>query len=73
MTHNWDTDSYDLGNGFGHLAIEVDDVYKAAAQIDERGGKKIQSRLALGQGYYFNIFIGRFPIGAYDDAKMANR
>jgi lactoylglutathione lyase len=37
LTHNWDTDKYDLGSGFGHLAIEVDDVYEATAQIKQRG------------------------------------
>src|SRR5690242_21418576 len=29
LTHNWDTKSYDLGNGFGHLAVAVADAYKA--------------------------------------------
>ena len=33
LTYNWDTDQYDMGNGFGHLAIEVDDVYRAAEAI----------------------------------------
>ena len=28
LTHNWDTSSYDLGNGYGHIAIEVDDAYQ---------------------------------------------
>lgn len=27
LTHNWDTDSYEHGNAYGHIAIEVDDVY----------------------------------------------
>ena len=39
LTHNWDTDSYDLGSGYGHIALEVDDVYAAAEQIRKRGGK----------------------------------
>ncbi|MGD8788442.1 MAG: lactoylglutathione lyase [Burkholderiales bacterium] len=39
LTHNWDTDSYDLGNGYGHIAIEVDDAYKACEAVKERGGK----------------------------------
>jgi lactoylglutathione lyase len=39
LTHNWDTDSYDLGDGYGHIAIEVDDVYAAADAIRARGGK----------------------------------
>jgi lactoylglutathione lyase len=39
LTHNWDTASYDLGNGYGHVAIEVDDAYKACDEVRARGGK----------------------------------
>ncbi len=39
LTHNWDTKSYDHGTGFGHLAIEVDDAYKACEEVKKRGGK----------------------------------
>ena len=39
LTYNWGVDQYELGSGFGHLAIEVDDVYKAAEEIQRRGGK----------------------------------
>ncbi|WP_321809329.1 MULTISPECIES: lactoylglutathione lyase [unclassified Burkholderia] len=39
LTHNWDTPSYDLGNGFGHLAVEVDDAYAACDKIKAQGGK----------------------------------
>jgi lactoylglutathione lyase len=39
LTHNWDTKSYDLGNGYGHVAIEVDDAYKACEEVTRRGGK----------------------------------
>lgn len=39
LTHNWDTSSYDLGNGYGHIALEVPDAYKACAEIKSRGGK----------------------------------
>ncbi len=38
LTHNWDTGSYDLGNGFGHVAIEVEDAAAACAEIKRRGG-----------------------------------
>ena len=38
LTHNWDTDHYDLGNGFGHIAISVENIYKACELIKQKGG-----------------------------------
>lgn len=42
LTHNWDTDHYDLGEGYGHIAVGVDDVYATCDAIRERGGKIIR-------------------------------
>lgn len=42
LTHNWDTKSYALGDGYGHVAIEVDDVYEACERIRSRGGKVVR-------------------------------
>ncbi len=39
LTHNWDTKSYDMGSGFGHVAVEVEDAYKACEAVKKRGGK----------------------------------
>ena len=39
LTHNWDTDQYDLGSGFGHVAIEVEDAYRTCELVKQRGGK----------------------------------
>ncbi|WP_137935820.1 lactoylglutathione lyase [Chitinivorax sp. B] len=39
LTHNWDTEQYDLGNGYGHIAIEVDDAYQACEEVKQLGGK----------------------------------
>lgn len=39
LTHNWDVKKYDLGNGYGHIAIEVDNAYQTCADVKERGGK----------------------------------
>jgi len=39
LTYNWGTEKYDLGNAFGHIALEVDDVYKACDEIKKLGGK----------------------------------
>jgi lactoylglutathione lyase len=42
LTHNWDTPAYEMGNGFGHIAVEVDDAYAACEQIKARGGKVVR-------------------------------
>ena len=39
LTHNWDTNEYDLGNAFGHLALGVTDIYAACDKIKALGGK----------------------------------
>jgi lactoylglutathione lyase len=39
LTHNWDTKAYDLGTGYGHIALEVDDAYQACAAVKAKGGK----------------------------------
>lgn len=39
LTHNWDTVSYNLGEGYGHIAIEVDDAYQACENVKKLGGK----------------------------------
>jgi lactoylglutathione lyase len=39
LTHNWDTAKYDLGTGYGHVALEVDDAYKACDEVKKRGGR----------------------------------
>ncbi|MDG3085503.1 lactoylglutathione lyase [Vibrio hannami] len=39
LTYNWDTNEYDLGNGFGHLALGVEDIYVTCDKIKTLGGK----------------------------------
>jgi len=50
LTHNWDTTCYEIGTAFGHLAIEVDDVYKAAEKIQRQGGKIIREAGPMNAG-----------------------
>lgn len=57
LTYNWDTDNYDLGNGFGHLAIEVDDVYAAAKKIRAQGGKIIREPGPMNAGKTIIAFV----------------
>lgn len=39
LTHNWDTASYDLGTGFGHVALGVPDIYGACETLAANGAK----------------------------------
>ena len=39
LTHNWETSKYDLGNAYGHIAIEVADAKKACDEVRTKGGK----------------------------------
>lgn len=38
LTHNWDTPSYNLGDGYGHIALEVDDAYATCTAVKAKGG-----------------------------------
>ena len=57
LTHNWDTDQYDIGSGFGHLAIEVDDVYQATDKIRQQGGKIIRDAGPMNAGNTIIAFV----------------
>ena len=39
LTHNWGVEKYDLGNAYGHIALEVPDAYQACDEVKKRGGK----------------------------------
>ncbi len=39
LTHNWGVEKYELGGGFGHVAVEVDDAYAACERVKSLGGK----------------------------------
>ena len=57
LTHNWGTERYDLGEGYGHIAIEVDDVYAAADEVKQRGGKIIREAGPMNAGTTIIAFI----------------
>jgi lactoylglutathione lyase len=57
LTHNWDTDSYDLGNGYGHIALEVDDAYAACEQVKQAGGKVVREAGPMKHGTVVIAFI----------------
>ncbi|PLX60830.1 lactoylglutathione lyase [Sedimenticola selenatireducens] len=57
LTYNWGVDSYDLGNGYGHIAIEVDDVYQATKQIKSQGGKILRDAGPMNAGSTIIAFV----------------
>jgi len=57
LTYNWGTDSYDLGTGYGHIALEVDDVYDAAEEIRKRGGKILREAGPMNAGTTIISFV----------------
>jgi len=57
LTHNWDTDKYDLGNGYGHIALEVDDVYQAVDNIKKQGGKILREAGPMNAGSTIIAFV----------------
>ncbi len=57
LTHNWDTTSYELGNGFGHIALEVPDAAAACAEVKAKGGKVIREAGPMQHGTTVIAFI----------------
>lgn len=57
LTYNWGVDSYEIGSGYGHIAIEVDDVYKAADAIAARGGKILRPAGPMNAGTTIIAFV----------------
>jgi len=57
LTHNWDTPSYDLGNGYGHIALEVEDAYAACEQIRDKGGKVTREAGPMKHGQTVIAFV----------------
>jgi len=57
LTYNWGVDDYELGTGYGHIALEVDDVYQATNAIRERGGKIIRDAGPMNAGTTVIAFV----------------
>src|SRR5690606_18814834 len=57
LTHNWDTSSYNLGDGYGHIALEVEDAYKACEEIKTRGDKITRKTNPMKHGQTIITFV----------------
>ena len=57
LTHNWDTSSYDLGNAYGHIAIEVEDAYAACDAARAKGGNVVREAGPMKHGTTVIAFV----------------
>lgn len=57
LTYNWGVERYDLGAGFGHIALAVDDAYKACEAIRARGGKVVREAGPMKHGSTVIAFV----------------
>ena len=57
LTYNWDSSAYDLGTGYGHIAIGVDNVYHACDRVRLRGGNVIREAGPMKHGETLLAFV----------------
>jgi lactoylglutathione lyase len=57
LTHNWDTSSYDLGGGYGHIAIGVDDIVAVCDQMRAKGGRVVREPGPMKNGTTVIAFV----------------
>lgn len=57
LTHNWDTERYDLGDAYGHIAVEVDDAYEACERVKRQGGNVVREAGLMKHGTTVIAFV----------------
>lgn len=57
LTHNWDTDHYEIGSGYGHIALGVDDIHAVCDGIRARGGNVVREPGPMKNGSTVIAFV----------------
>ena len=57
LTHNWETRSYEIGTGYGHVALEVEDAYAACEEIKRKGGVVVREAGPMKHGTTVIAFV----------------
>lgn len=57
LTYNWGVGKYELGSAYGHVALEVDDAYKACEEVRKRGGKVVREAGPMKHGTTVIAFV----------------
>ena len=57
LTYNWGVEEYDLGSGYGHIAIEVDNAGEACELVKQKGGSVIREAGPMKHGTTVIAFV----------------
>ena len=57
LTHNWDTSAYELGDGYGHIALGVEDTHSTCAGIADQGGRVVREPGPMKHGSTVIAFV----------------
>jgi lactoylglutathione lyase len=57
LTHNWDNADYEIGSGYGHIAIGVDDIVGVCDQIRAKGGRVVREPGPMKNGSTVIAFV----------------
>ena len=57
LTHSWDTSSYQHGDGYGHIALGVDDIHTTCAGITDQGGRVVREPGPMKHGSTVIAFV----------------
>ena len=57
LTHNWGVEKYELGNAYGHIALEVEDAYAACEKIKQLGGRVVREAGPMKHGKTVIAFV----------------
>ena len=57
LTHNWDMSAYELGDGYGHIALGVEDIHSTCAGIADQGGRVVREPGPMKHGSTVIAFV----------------
>ncbi len=57
LTHNWETNEYELGNAYGHIALSTDDIYQTCEDIKAKGGEVVREAGPMKHGSTVIAFV----------------
>ena len=57
LTHNWGVEKYDLGSGYGHIAIAVPDAAATCEEVRRRGGRVVREAGPMKHGNTVIAFV----------------